>query len=498
MRSNKGPERGDGLPVRPVPGVVALPGPGLPFARAVEQVAAGPMLLTLVQQLSRDEGLLRSWALAGEGAASFRPESVVLADARLALVQACARVEAVAAAVKAELVASAYGQITTATAETVPGAARGGGAEASAQAEMALALRMTERGTAAMVDGAVLLTSRHPGTRWLLTEGHLSPAHARVVVDEASVLADEDIPALEAAVLRRAPERTVSELRRDVRRAVAKLDPRGAAERHADAVQQRSVRVTPLPDGMAEIRALLTADEAQVVCGALDRIARDLRPAPSEEGGAGAASRASGRGGFAHRPGSRADALVAVCSVLLDPTADGDFLPALTRTAAPVAVQVQISAATLLGLAEDPAHLVGHGPIPADLGRLLASDGTWQLAITDPDGRLLDLHRLRYQPTAAQRARVTALWLHCGHPTCSVPAARCDVDHTVPYNHDEPDDPGGGHTTCRNLCPRCRLHHNLKTWWGWTTTPLPDGTIAHRTPLGRIYEARPEPQPCAA
>ncbi|RZS90074.1 uncharacterized protein DUF222 [Motilibacter rhizosphaerae] len=446
------------------------------------------MLLSLVQQLSRDEGLLRAWALAGEGAASSRPESVVLADARLALVQACARVEAVAAAVKAELVASAYGQITTATAEAVPDAARGGGAEASARAEMALALRMTERGTAAMVDGALLLTTRHPGTRWLLTEGHLSPAHARVIVDEASVLADEDVPALEAAVLRRAPERTVSELRRDVRRAVAKLDPRGAAERHAAAVQQRSVRVTPLPDGMAEIRALLTADEAQVVCGALDRIARDLPTADR---------------GFGARAGSRADALVAVCSVLLDPTADGDFLPALTRTAAPVAVQVQISAATLLGLAEDPAHLVGHGPIPADLGRLLASDGTWQLAITDPEGRLLDLHRLRYQPTAAQRARVTALWLHCGHPTCSVPASRCDVDHTVPFNHEapgtgDPDDPGGGHTTCRNLCPRCRLHHNLKTWWGWTTTLLPDGTIAHRTPLGRVYEARPEPQPCAA
>ncbi|WP_130494610.1 DUF222 domain-containing protein [Motilibacter rhizosphaerae] len=494
MRSSDGPERGDGLPVRPVPGVVALPGPGLPFAQALKQVAVGPMLLSLVQQLSRDEGLLRSWALAGEPAAGVagskegRPEVVVLADARLALVQACARVEAVAAAVKAELVASAYSQISAATAETVPGAARGGGAEASARAEMALALRMTERGAAAMVDGALLLTSRHPGTRWLLAEGHLSPAHARVVVDEASVLADEFIPALEAAVLRRAPERTVSELRRDVRRAVAKLDSRGAAERHADAVQQRAVRVTPLPDGMAEIRALLTADEAQVVSSALDRIARDLPTADR---------------GFAARAGSRADALVAVCSVLLDPTADGDFLPALARTAAPVAVQVQISAATLLGLTEDPAHLTGHGPIPADLGRLLASDGTWQLAITDPDGKLLDLHTLRYQPTAAQRAHVTALWLHCGHPTCSVPAARCDVDHTVPFNHEapgtgDPDDPGGGHTTCRNLCPRCRLHHNLKTWWGWTTTPLPDGTIAHRTPLGRIYEARPEPQPCAA
>ncbi|WP_165400326.1 DUF222 domain-containing protein [Motilibacter rhizosphaerae] len=494
MRSNSGPERGDGLPVRPVPGVVALPGPGLPFARALEQVAVGPMLLSLVQQLSADEGLLRSWALASEptngaaGQKEGRPESLVLADAQLAVAQACARLESAVAALKATAVAAAYAQISAATAETVPGAARGGGAEASAQAEMALALRMTERGTAAMVDGALLLTTRHPGTRWLLAEGHLSPAHARVVVDEASVLGDAYVPALEAAVLRRAPERTVSELRRDLRRAVAKLDPRGAAERHADAVRQRSVRVTPLPDGMAEIRALLTADEAQVVSGALDRIARDLPTADR---------------GFAGRAGSRADALVAVCSVLLDPAADGDFLPALTRTSSPVAVQVQISAATLLGLNEDPAHLAGHGPIPADLGRLLASDGTWQLAITDPDGKLLDLHKLRYQPTAAQRAHVTALWLHCGHPTCSVPATRCDLDHTVPFNHEapgtgDPDYPGGGHTTCRNLCPRCRLHHNLKTWWGWTTTPLPDGTIAHRTPLGRVYEARPEAQPCAA
>ena len=35
-------------------------------------------------------------------------------------------------------------------------------------------------------------------------------------------------------------------------------------------------------------------------------------------------------------------------------------------------------ASTLLGLDDDPCELTGYGPIPADLGRRIAANGTWR------------------------------------------------------------------------------------------------------------------------
>jgi len=39
----------------------------------------------------------------------------------------------------------------------------------------------------------------------------------------------------------------------------------------------------------------------------------------------------------------------------------------------------------LLGVGDDPAELVGHGPIDADLARTLAQDATWRRLLTDAD-----------------------------------------------------------------------------------------------------------------
>lgn len=68
---------------------------------------------------------------------------------------------------------------------------------------------------------------------------------------------------VETQVLPTAGLRTHSQLRRDVARALAEVDPRDAAERHARASQHRRVEhPRMLPDGMATIRAVLPADAA--------------------------------------------------------------------------------------------------------------------------------------------------------------------------------------------------------------------------------------------
>ena len=57
-------------------------------------------------------------------------------------------------------------------------------------------------------------------------------------------------------------------------------------------------------------------------------------------------------------------------------------------------INVVVSADTLFGLDDQPAHLTGYGPITAESARRLAADrsGTWRRLLTDPDtGALLDI-----------------------------------------------------------------------------------------------------------
>src|SRR6266540_6355507 len=63
-------------------------------------------------------------------------------------------------------------------------------------------------------------------------------------------------------VLPNAARQNTTELRRAARRAVARLDPNGAAERHAARKQDRRVELFPLDDAMAELRAYLPAADA--------------------------------------------------------------------------------------------------------------------------------------------------------------------------------------------------------------------------------------------
>lgn len=149
-----------------------------------------------------------------------------------------------------------------------------------ASAELAAALRVSPRSMGGVLDRAQRLTGGHAGTLWLLEQGFITAAHARVMLDECQVVAD----------------------RADV---VARLDPEGDAERHERAAALRELRSVPLPDGMAMLTASLTAPEAQTVMAALDAVAAEL-PGDSNR------SRASGR----------VDALVLLCSAVLgDPTA---------------------------------------------------------------------------------------------------------------------------------------------------------------------------------
>jgi hypothetical protein len=68
--------------------------------------------------------------------------------------------------------------------------------------------------------------------------------------------------------------------------------------------------------------------------------------------------------------------------------------------------------------------------------------------------------------------------LFCRFPGCTVPSARCDLDHVVAWPY--------GPTHASNLACGCREHHLAKTFAdGWQVTLAPDGTMTWTSPYGQ-------------
>ncbi|MGV8875731.1 MAG: HNH endonuclease signature motif containing protein, partial [Rhodococcus sp. (in: high G+C Gram-positive bacteria)] len=96
---------------------------------------------------------------------------------------------------------------------------------------------------------------------------------------------------------------------------------------------------------------------------------------------------------------------------------------------------------------------------------------------------------LTYAPSRALAAQVRAEHPYCLHPGCNVPSERCDLDHIVEFDRQNPE--RGGWTIPTNIGPRCRLHHNLKTRKLWRTELLPEGVLHIVDPLGNHYFTAP-------
>lgn len=176
---------------------------------------------------------------------------------------------------------------------------------------------------------------------------------------------------------------------------------------------------------------------------------------------------------------------------------------------------------TLLGLSTDPGYLIGYGPLDRDQTRALAVSSRWRALVTISEkaiAALIDLLNrpdtevtrediiavlmncidngnrivlgekdigpappikdpptndghggwkrpprgaLKYQPGRKLARMIRALDGHCRHPGCMKPADECEIDHLVPFNHQNPM--AGGWTIESNLGCLCKEHHDLKT-----------------------------------
>lgn len=358
-----------------------------------------------------------------------------------------------------------------------------------------------------------------------LADGRIAVPAARAVAASLGELPWQIAQAVEDRVLPRATDRTTGQVRRDVARALLEVDPEHAADRHAAAQASRMVtHPRALPDQLAEMRLVLPAPEAVAIDTVLESCARTARAAgdprtldqlradgltdlllaspagalppidrPDTHAPGGAPAGSAPGGTAAHAGASAATASTRT-------GASAPTTPARSRTTGPrdarTHVVVTVPLSTLLGQDEKPADLAGYGAIDATAARALALGGTWQRLVTDDlTGAVLDVGRTTYRPPAALAAHVRYRDSTCTGPGCSVPAARCELDHTKPWHPEpaatgeDPDPPGT--TSDRNLGPVCTRHHHAKHELGLTLRQREPGVFDWTDPTGHVYRTRP-------
>jgi hypothetical protein len=338
--------------------------------------------------------------------------------------------------------------------------------EGFAEDEVALALTISPNAARQRVSDAQTLSHQLPDTLSALAAGALDYYRARCIVEAVSGLDDDVAVAVQARVLPGAAERTATQLRAALRRAVLAVDPVGAAARHAMAAADRRVDFHPDANGMAYLGVAAPADDTLAVYTAIDGLAR-------------AARRVSGE--TRTLPQLRADTLADIARDIL--AAGGWRGLALPRRRHRAHLLVTVGADTLLGVTGEPGWVAGYGPISATMARRIATDATWRRILTDPmTGSLLDYGRAAHDPGAVLEGHVLTRDQTCVNPVCSTPASSCDLDHTIPHP--------AGPTAARNLGCLCRHTHRAKQAGFELVQPEP-GVFRWTTPTGRTYTRRP-------
>ncbi len=249
-------------------------------------------------------------------------------------------------------------------------------------------------------------------------------------------------------------------------REVARLDAAALVARRRRAESERRVTLRPAPDTMTYLTALLPVKDGVAVLAALSQSADVARAAGDE--------RSRGQ-------------------VMADTLVEGVRGGAGGTAGSPgVTLGLVMSDAALFGGADEPAHLDGFGPIPAELAReivvgacdhdervwlrrLYASPTTGELVAMDARGRSFRGSLARF---VRLRDRV------CRTPWCDAPIRH--VDH--PRRH--ADDGPTAADNAQGLCEACNYAKDAP---GWRARPGPDGGVETSTPTGHIIATRPPP-----
>jgi Domain of unknown function (DUF222) len=348
-------------------------------------------------------------------------------------------------------------------------------------AEVAAAMNLSPVAASYVVSHAEALDTRLPRVAARLADARTDWRTVRLIIGRTELVADQELIAkLDGCLADRignwqgwSRQRIVNA----VDAAVRAVDPDAARERCEAADKDRHIGISAQENGMAQIYGSVAAAAGAAFDRRLSQLAtgvcaRDPRSLDQRRADALAALTEGRR-------------LACACGDAECPTrADGqDREPSAGGVR--VVINVIAGEQTVSGEGDAPGYLEGYGVIDAEQVRNLATAASVLIAdpVTSP------VEALRYQPSAALERFVRCRDLTCRFPGCSRPAVVCDLDHTIPFNHENPS--AGGRTVAENLKCLCRQHHRLKTFGGWRDKQLADGTVVWVSPTGRTYQTVP-------
>ncbi|MEX5708746.1 DUF222 domain-containing protein [Parafrankia sp. FMc6] len=328
--------------------------------------------------------------------------------------------------------------------------------------EIATAMAVSPQSASAQLTFACTVARRLPNAVDALRAGVLDLQRLQSLEKAVHPLDDRTAARVEAHVLAGGARPNRRAFTDACRRAVARIDPEGTADRAETRRKDRRVWISPDEDGTSALTAVLPTEDAEACYQRIDQAARSISANRSD-------------GDDRTRAQIRADVLVDLL------TGRGSH-----ATPMPCDIQVVVPATTLMGLSDDPGEIPGYGPIPARIAREMAKrpGSTWRRILTDPQGHLIEVADRRL-PSAAQVRHVRARNRTCVFTGCTRPSRRTDTDHTISFSED-------GRTLTKNLGPLCRRHHRMKHRGHWQVTQPQEGTFVWTSPLGRTSVTTPD------
>ena len=264
-------------------------------------------------------------------------------------------------------------------------------------------------------------------------------AAGQLSFDKARQITTVATPATEEILLEIAQGASGAQLAR-ICRALRRIKEANAPEQADEHLSRRGIWMHWCDDGMLELRARLTPEDAAVVQAALESITGS-RPVP-EPADDGVKDPADDR--WAAR---QADALVRMCEHVVAGGAEN-----LIASTAARQVVVHVDAGVLTGeLSEGRCFVEGGSPLSAGAARRIGCDAE-VVGVVERNGLPIDVGRK--QRIVPERLRLA---LHvrdrfCRFPGCGVPAHRTEAHH---YEHWAL----GGETNLDNLLLLCGFHH---------------------------------------
>ena len=331
-------------------------------------------------------------------------------------------------------------------------------------AQVGLARRTSPHHAARYVGWANILTRELPATFAQLQAGRISEWRAMIVARETVWLSAEHRAGVDAELAPRLEAWGDRRVEAEVKKLAYRLDPAGFVERLRKAEADRRVTVRPAPDVMAVLSATLPVAQAVAAFAALKGHADTLVAAGEQRG----------------RGQIMADTLVE------------RLTGQAAATDVPVEINLIMTDRALLAGGDEPAQVVGHGPIPAQTARRLVfgpSDRTprWLRRLyTRPDtGELAATDSRRRAFTANQRRFITLRDQTCRTPWCEAPIRH--IDHVWPYERGGPTSTANG----QGYCQACNHAKQAQGWFARTS----GSDVVTRTPTGHQYRSRPPDPP---